>query len=211
MLWTSTARRGASRVDKTDNVVHLEVMTRIRGPRSDVARHRAALLDAASTVFAEQGVHVSLDAVVEAAGVGRATLYRHFPDRAALLLALFDREMAAVSNACKDVEPGKALFAMIAQLGCAARQAPALADAWRAVAADHPQLQARQRELITLFERPLAVAVSEGLVRTDLSMSDVVAVIRMVIAANRQEALDGDQTANRILDLVLNGVLRRDR
>ncbi|EDX80110.1 MAG: TetR/AcrR family transcriptional regulator [Alphaproteobacteria bacterium] len=186
-------------------------MSGLRKERRDVARHREAILDAASHVFAEQGVHVSLDAVVEAAGVGRATLYRHFPDRAALLLALFEREMAAVSRASIDVEPGQALFSMIAQSGRAAREAPALADAWRAVAADHPQLRARQREFVRLFEAPLAAALSEGAVRPDLTISDVLAVIRMVIAASRQEDAEKDQTPSRALDLVLKGILRRDQ
>lgn len=184
-------------------------MPGLRKERSDVARHRAALLEAASRVFAQQGVHVSLDAVVDEAGVGRATLYRHFPDRAALLLALFDREIAAVSEACADEQPGTALFAMIAQLGHAARQAPALADAWRAVAADHPALQARQRDLILLFEKPLADAIGQGLVRPDLTMNDVVAVIRMVIAANRQAEQGDEEAADRIINLILHGIARQ--
>ena len=44
-----------------------------------------------------------------------------------------------------------------------------------------------------------------------LKISDVLAVIRMVIAASRQEDADEDQTASRVLDLVLKGILRRDQ
>ncbi|MEG2632881.1 MAG: helix-turn-helix domain-containing protein, partial [Comamonas sp.] len=53
--------------------------------RPDAALRRAQLLDAADAVFTVHGVNAPLELVVEHAGVGRATLYRQFPDRDAIL------------------------------------------------------------------------------------------------------------------------------
>jgi AcrR family transcriptional regulator len=59
--------------------------------RADAARNRRRILQAAERLFAQHGIErVSMDAVAEAAGVGKGTLYRHFGDRSGLALALLD-------------------------------------------------------------------------------------------------------------------------
>lgn len=57
--------------------------------RSDAQRNRRALLDAAASVLCEQGLDASLDEVSRRAGVGNATLYRHFPTREKLFEAVY--------------------------------------------------------------------------------------------------------------------------
>jgi AcrR family transcriptional regulator len=57
--------------------------------RRDAQRNREALLAAAQEVFAALGLDASLDEIARRAGVGNATLYRHFPNRAALVEAVF--------------------------------------------------------------------------------------------------------------------------
>jgi AcrR family transcriptional regulator len=62
-----------------------------RPERADAARNRERILDAARRLIAKRGVQrVTLEQVAAEAGVGRATLFRRFPDRGALLLALLD-------------------------------------------------------------------------------------------------------------------------
>ncbi|MGA3145883.1 MAG: TetR/AcrR family transcriptional regulator [Acidimicrobiales bacterium] len=58
--------------------------------RSDAARNRQRVLAAAAQVFAERGLEVSLDEVAHAAGVGVGTVYRRFPNKEALIDALFE-------------------------------------------------------------------------------------------------------------------------
>jgi len=53
----------------------------VRQLRSDVARNRRLLVEAAMESFQELGWDVPLDTVARRAGVGNATLYRHFPTR----------------------------------------------------------------------------------------------------------------------------------
>lgn len=59
--------------------------------RADAARNRQRILDAAARLFAEYGVgRVSMDAVAQAAGVGKGTLFRRFGDKSGLAVALLD-------------------------------------------------------------------------------------------------------------------------
>lgn len=60
-----------------------------RRPRRDAARNRELLVQAATSAFRDDGFDVALDAIARRAGVGNATLYRHFPTRAALYDAVF--------------------------------------------------------------------------------------------------------------------------
>ncbi|WP_322723734.1 TetR/AcrR family transcriptional regulator, partial [Streptomyces phyllanthi] len=57
--------------------------------RSDARRNRELLIEAAHEVFTEQGLEAPLDVIARRAGVGNATLYRHFPSRAVLVDAVF--------------------------------------------------------------------------------------------------------------------------
>ena len=57
-------------------------------PRADAQRNRDHILEVAERYFADHGVNSSLDAIAKLAGVGAGTLYRHFPNREALLAAL---------------------------------------------------------------------------------------------------------------------------
>jgi AcrR family transcriptional regulator len=60
----------------------------MRKTRSDGQRNRALILEAANRILSEKGVAASLDEIAQAAGVGNGTLYRHFPNRAALVEAV---------------------------------------------------------------------------------------------------------------------------
>ncbi|MER6352222.1 helix-turn-helix domain-containing protein [Streptomyces sp. NPDC001634] len=57
--------------------------------RRDALRNRKLLVETAREVFAEQGLDAPLDEIARRAGVGNATLYRHFPSRAALVDEVF--------------------------------------------------------------------------------------------------------------------------
>jgi AcrR family transcriptional regulator len=67
-------------------------------PRADAQRNIDALLAAAKEEFATQGVDVNVRAIAARAGVGTATLYRHFPLRSDLITAVFNREVDACAG-----------------------------------------------------------------------------------------------------------------
>ena len=66
--------------------------------RADAERNRRKILEAAAKVFAEQGLDATLDEVADAAGVGVGTVYRRFPDKDALIGALFDNAVDEIAN-----------------------------------------------------------------------------------------------------------------
>jgi AcrR family transcriptional regulator len=66
-----------------------------RGPSAG-PENRRALIEAAREIFATTGLSSPLTAVARRAGVGQGSLYRHFPDRTALAIAVFDENIAAL-------------------------------------------------------------------------------------------------------------------
>jgi AcrR family transcriptional regulator len=75
--------------------------TRQRRLRVDAQRNTDALLEAAKTAFATAGVDVPAKEIAARAGVGVGTLYRHFPRRSDLVVAVLRREI----DACADAGP----------------------------------------------------------------------------------------------------------
>jgi AcrR family transcriptional regulator len=63
--------------------------------RADALRNRAAVLAAAEAVFAEHGTDAGVELVAERAGVGKATVYRSFPTKEALLAEVVSRQLDA--------------------------------------------------------------------------------------------------------------------
>lgn len=81
--------------------------------RADAQRNTEALLHAAMTVFARAGVDAGVRQIAEEAGVGVGTVYRHFPQRSDLIIAVFRREVDACAEAAvalaAEHTPGEAL------------------------------------------------------------------------------------------------------
>ncbi|WP_414463638.1 TetR/AcrR family transcriptional regulator [Hyphomicrobium sp. DY-1] len=81
--------------------------------RADARRNTDALLQAAKEVFATSGVDAPVREIVEKAGVGLGTLYRHFPQRSDLIVAIMRREIDACAEAAQTLstkhKPGEAL------------------------------------------------------------------------------------------------------
>ena len=82
-------------------------------PRADAQRNIDALLAAAQEEFATHGVDVNVRAIAARAGVGTATLYRHFPTRSDLVVAVFRTKVdgcaAEASRLAALCRPGEAL------------------------------------------------------------------------------------------------------
>ena len=70
--------------------------------RADARRNIDALLEAAKAVFVASGVDAPVREIAEKAGVGIGTIYRHFPQRSDLIVAVFRREVDACADAAPD-------------------------------------------------------------------------------------------------------------
>jgi AcrR family transcriptional regulator len=67
--------------------------------RADARRNQQALLDAAAEVFVRSGVDAPVRDIAAAAGVGMGTIYRHFPSRADLVVAVYRHQVDACAEA----------------------------------------------------------------------------------------------------------------
>ena len=85
-----------------------------RRVRADAQRSLDALLLAAKAVFATSGVDAPVRQIAEQAGVGLGTLYRHFPQRADLIAAVFRREIDACADAAPVLAAERAPFEALA-------------------------------------------------------------------------------------------------
>lgn len=81
--------------------------------RADAKQSQAALLEAASAVFAKSGVDAQVREIAERAGVGVGTVYRHFPRRSDLIVAVMQSHVDSCADAAAALankhEPGEAL------------------------------------------------------------------------------------------------------
>jgi AcrR family transcriptional regulator len=70
-----------------------------RPRRADARRNEEALLDAAATIFVRSGVEAPVRDIAAEAGVGTGTIYRHFPTRADLIIAVYRHQVEACAEA----------------------------------------------------------------------------------------------------------------
>ncbi|MBB5935061.1 TetR/AcrR family transcriptional regulator [Streptomyces zagrosensis] len=70
-----------------------------RGKRADAVRNQQALLSAAAAVFVTSGVDAPIREIAATAGVGMGTIYRHFPTRADLVVAVYRHQVDACAEA----------------------------------------------------------------------------------------------------------------
>lgn len=176
--------------------------------RADARSRRAALLDAADSVFSEHGITAPLDLVVERAGVGRATLYRNFPDRTALLQAMLERTADTIAAHVAELgQRDDALFELLAAMAKRIINSPALADYWRAVDPNDPQIAAVRQRILGLMQPALERAIGAGLCRADLRPSDISLYASMLGAALRgHDRQQRQELAERALQLLGPGL-----
>lgn len=176
--------------------------------RADAAARRALILDAADAVFGQHGVTAPLDLVVERAQVGRATLYRNFPDRTALVEALLQRTVTRIARQVQTLgERDDALFEVLDSMAARIVQSPALSDYWRAVDPDDAAIKAARQAIWSLLEAPMQRAIAAGLCRPDLQVSDVSLISGMLGAALRGKSREERaKLAARAMQLLRGGL-----
>src|SRR5690606_32736509 len=139
--------------NKTDKIVRkFTPMTSCPTKRPDAATRRAQFLAAPDTVFTQHGANAPLELVVEQAGVGRATLYRQFPDRHAIVLALMERSAQRLHDQADRLKDRPdAFFALLEYLSARIVGSPALSDYWRTAKLDDPRVNALRQRVWSAF------------------------------------------------------------
>ena len=177
-----------------------------RPKRADARRNYEKVLVAARDAFAEGGEATSLEEIARRAGVGIGTLYRHFPNRQALVEALYVNEVEELSRSADqldDADPWEALNSWFERLlGYLATKRALAAELTNYLAPDAPLLQTCRAALFAAGEPLLKRAQETRVVRTDVNFSDV---LHMVIGISKLPTNDREQIGH-ITRIALDGL-----
>lgn len=176
---------------------------RVNRGRLVAEQNREALVRAARQVFADRGLDAPLYEVARRAGVGQGSLYRHFPDRTSLVLAVFDENVAHLESLATHEDA--TLDAVMDAVTSLAEESSAFMDAV-ASGADDPRLVDLGRRLREVFRAPVAAAREAGVVAPDIDVEDVMLGVLMLSSAlGRLPAGERGARSARLRQLVRRG------
>ena len=178
-----------------------------RPTRADAARNYDRLVTAARESFAEHGTDTSLEEIARRAGVGIGTLYRRFPNRTALLEAVYVDEIQSVCDRAYDfdreLEPFDALAAWLRSfVGYGLSKKSLATELIDALGKESPFFQACKANVQEAGQLLLDKAKATGDVRPELELMDV---MRLVGGIAHNTDTQPEQ-AHRLLDIVLCGL-----
>ncbi|MET8082060.1 helix-turn-helix domain-containing protein [Streptomyces sp. NPDC005303] len=178
------------------------------GQRSDAQRNYALILDVAQQEVAAHGAETSLEQIARAAGVGSATVRRHFPNKRALLHAVFREGVEALhTRALELAETEDARGALLEWLTALAKYAATARG--MAVALVRDETDARQEHpcdrLIDAGEPLLRQAVDVGAVPAGVTSEDLVTLVTGIVLATEHRR-DPTAEAERLLAIAVRGI-----
>ncbi|MFJ9851212.1 TetR/AcrR family transcriptional regulator [Streptomyces sp. NPDC101150] len=180
--------------------------------RADALRNRERIIAAARETMVESGAEVSLDEIARRAGVGNATLYRHFADRRELIHHVTLSVMARTADRAESAlaEESDAFQALRRFVHAAVEErigalCPLLSDS---IDLSHPDLLAARERLEAAVEAVMGAARDSGQLRTDIAVGDLmVAITQLTRPLPGSGCIDFDGFVHRHLQLFLDGLL----
>ena len=152
--------------------------------RSDARRNREKILAAASELFALEGADLCVDDIARRAGVGHATVFRRFPTKDDLVLAMFEErlgEIASVAEAAAERDdPWEGIVELMTAIGERHARDRGLMEALGTQVFGSPRLAEHRLRIVEPIGRLLHRAQEAGVVRADLEASDVMFLISAV-------------------------------
>lgn len=177
--------------------------------RADARRNEQALLDAAAAVFVRSGVDAPVREIAAEAGVGMGTIYRHFPTRADLVVAVFRHQLDALSSLdalslAAEENPYEALRSWVHRFADFLVTKHGLARALRSDQAGFETLHAEFLErLLPVCDRLLKAATAAGLPRGDVRPLDLLHGIGNLCIGVE---VDPDYDVHGMIDLLVAGL-----
>ena len=176
-----------------------------RRVRADARRNIDALLEAAKAVFAESGVDAPVREIAAKAGVGVGTVYRHFPQRSDLVIAVFQHAVDACADAAREFaaehEPDEALTRWLRRYTDFIATKRGLAAALHSGDPAFETLPAYfDQHLRPALKTLLDAASAAGAVRGDIDPNDLLRAVANLCLA------DDHTHAQRMVDLLIDGL-----
>jgi AcrR family transcriptional regulator len=177
--------------------------------RADARRNEKALLDAAAVAFVSSGVQVPVRDIAAEAGVGVGTIYRHFPTRADLIVAVYRHQVEACAEAgpallASSPNPYGALTRWIDLFVDFLVTKHGLAEALQSDRAAFEALHAYFLDrLVPVCARLLDAAATAGEVRPDIDAFELMAAVGNLCIGAGNPRYD----ARRMVELLITGLL----
>ncbi len=179
--------------------------------RADARRNIEVVIEAARAAFATSGVEAPMREIAEKAGVGVGTIYRHFPQRADLIAAVFRHEVDACADTAprlaEDYEPGEALDRWMQRYVDFIVAKRGLAAALYSGASAFETLPAYfEKRLEPALQALLDTAIKMGKIRADAQSYDLL----RAVASLCMPLSDSDHAhARRLVALLMDGLRHR--
>jgi len=179
-----------------------------RRPRRDAQRNRERILEVAKQAFSQSGANASLDEIAKESGVGPGTLYRHFPNREDLLVAVYRSEVeklaAAERQFAETLPPLEALRAWMLLFVDYIAAKQIIAPALNALVGDPKKVfEGSYAQVWEAIQVLVKRAIKSGDIREDL---DPIDLLRALIGvANVASTPDWQQSARRLVDILILG------
>ena len=175
--------------------------------RRDAELNLERILAAAQDVFAECGFDASMEQIANRAGVGGGTLYRRFPNKESLVLAIMElasqRSEALVHDVLAHASAAEGIFEFM-------RRCVGLAPSLRALVSRSPQLAETHLTMVDTLapsvNRLLANAKGARSIRTDVTFSDIAVILMSVRSVEDRCGELGPQQGQRQLQLLIDGL-----
>ncbi|MET7879513.1 TetR/AcrR family transcriptional regulator [Micromonospora profundi] len=173
--------------------------------RADAQRNYDLIVRAAAEAIARDGAYASLEEIARSAGVGSATLHRHFPTRWSLLQAVFGGCVSNLAARAGDLLDSRdaldALTTWLHEVTAYATTTRGLADSLLNEPAEKPD--ACGATLVAAGEPLLRRAIDEGSVRPDVTMADLMILANGISLAAQPM---GAAKAEQLLTFALQGI-----
>lgn len=185
-----------------------------RPMRSDAARSRKLLVSAASEAFAEHGTEVSVAQIAERAGIGKGTVFRHFPTKDDLLAAIVCEKMHALAATGERLteagDPAEGLREFMSAAVELQVQDRAFCQVVHGVADDHAEVRESQERVSAVTEALTDRARRHGAVRQDMTGQDVMLLMSGIPLAVSRVHTTQPHLWRRYLRLVFDGMQTAD-
>jgi AcrR family transcriptional regulator len=183
---------------------------RVRPLRRDAEMNRQRILRAASQVFTARGLQASLDDVARQAGVGVGTVYRRFPDKEALVDALFEDKLAALvteaERALEAPDSWTGLVTLLERAGAMLTRDRGLVEILMYATYGQDRVSQARARMQPVVTRVVERAQRDGKVRADFRPTDVPFIEFMLSAAAEYAAQTQPEVWRRYLTLIVDGL-----
>jgi AcrR family transcriptional regulator len=178
--------------------------------RKDAERSRTAILTAARELFGS-GRDVPMYEIGRYAGVGQATLYRHFPDRSALIAALAREHVTRIEAvAAQHDDNDQAVFAVLRAATEMLVSLHGVVGILRQDVSLAPVLHELRQRMLAVLDHALDNSRGSGELRVDLEARDLQLVLNMITGALNGIPTPAERAAaaQRALELAVTGIRR---